>query len=292
MTYVVAGVSGNTGSVAAETLLAAGEKVRVVVRDAKKGEAWRAKGAEVAVADLTDVPALTAALRGAKGAYLLVPPNNTADDFAAYQHGVIDALVAATRASGIPHVVLLSSIAAQHPSGTGPIAALHRAEADLGAIPGTALTALRAGYFMENLGGNFGMLDQGLVGSFVPQDLPIDMIATVDIGRTAAAALREGPAQAGVIELGGPARTMRDVAAVLSAALGRTLSVAEAPVSAMAPTLISFGFNPSLAARYAEMTQAMIDGRITFEGGHRRLLGSTYLEAFLPPFLARVSGGH
>ncbi len=54
----------------------------------------------------------------------------------------------------------------------------------------------------------------------------------------------------------------------------------------------ALGVRPRLAARYAEMTQAMIDGRITFEGGHRRLLGSTSLEAFLPPFLARVSGGH
>jgi len=290
MTYVVAGVTGNTGSIVAETLLADGQKVRVVVRDAAKGEAWKARGAEVAVADLGDAAALAKALAGATGAYLLVPPNATTPDFPAYQHRVIDALVAAVREARVPHVVLLSSVAAHLPSGTGPIAAIHRAEAELGAIPGTALTALRAGYFMENLGGNFGMLGQGLVASFMPQDLPIEMIATVDIGRTAATALREGPSGARVIELGGPARSMRDVATVLSAHLGKPLTVAEAPVSAMAPMLEGFGLSASLAGLYAEMTEGMIAGRIGFEGGHRRLEGSTSLEAFLPGFLARVSG--
>src|SRR5580704_17860644 len=72
--YVITGVSGNTGSHAATALLAAGQPVRVVVRDAKKGEAWKARGAEVAIADVGDAGALAAALVGAKAAYLLLPP--------------------------------------------------------------------------------------------------------------------------------------------------------------------------------------------------------------------------
>lgn len=60
--YVIAGVSGNTGSVVAPTLLAAKQPVRVLVRDAAKGEPWRAQGAEVVVADIADQAALTRAL--------------------------------------------------------------------------------------------------------------------------------------------------------------------------------------------------------------------------------------
>ncbi|HEY8075629.1 MAG TPA: hypothetical protein VIF62_16000, partial [Labilithrix sp.] len=48
--FVIAGVSGNTGYVVADELLARGKKVRVVVRDAAKAAAWRDKGAEIAVA--------------------------------------------------------------------------------------------------------------------------------------------------------------------------------------------------------------------------------------------------
>ena len=76
-----AGVSGNTGSVVASTLLAQGHAVRVIVRDEKKGERrGSSKGAEVAVASLDDAAALTAALRGADGVYALVPPNFADDD--------------------------------------------------------------------------------------------------------------------------------------------------------------------------------------------------------------------
>ncbi|MBK7535553.1 MAG: NAD(P)H-binding protein [Myxococcales bacterium] len=72
--FTIAGATGNTGAVVATTLLAAKAPVRVIVRDAAKATAWRERGAEIAVADVSDLASLTAALRGSKGAYLLVPP--------------------------------------------------------------------------------------------------------------------------------------------------------------------------------------------------------------------------
>src|SRR5580704_10595228 len=57
--FAVAGVSGHTGKVVAETLLAQDKAVRVIVRDAAKGEEWKKRGAEVAFADLDDPDALT-----------------------------------------------------------------------------------------------------------------------------------------------------------------------------------------------------------------------------------------
>jgi uncharacterized protein YbjT (DUF2867 family) len=48
--HAITGVSGKTGAVAAEELLRRGEPVRVVARSADKGDAWRGKGAEVALA--------------------------------------------------------------------------------------------------------------------------------------------------------------------------------------------------------------------------------------------------
>ena len=59
--YVIAGVSGRTGAVVADTLLSQGKQVRVIVRNAEKGAAWQKKGAEVAVAELGDVAAMTKA---------------------------------------------------------------------------------------------------------------------------------------------------------------------------------------------------------------------------------------
>jgi uncharacterized protein YbjT (DUF2867 family) len=286
MSFVIAGVTGNTGKAAAEALLAKGKSVRVVVRDAAKGEAWRARGAEPVVADLLDPAALGRALRGAEGAYLLIPPNMAEPDFRAYQDRTVDALAAAVKHSEVPHVVLLSSVGAQHAAGTGPIAALHRAERLLSGIAGTKLTALRAAYFMENLGGSLAMLGQGILPSFLPKDFAFDMIATADIGRVAAELLLEGTAAPGVVELGGPARSMADAAAALSAIVGKPITVHEAPLEAMAATLAGFGMPPAMAGLYQEMTGGMLRGHVAFEGGHRRVQGTTPLATVLQGLVA------
>ena len=65
--FVVLGATGNTGSVVADTLLSRKLPVRIVVRSADKGAAWKAKGAEIVVASLDDMSSLTNAFEGAKG---------------------------------------------------------------------------------------------------------------------------------------------------------------------------------------------------------------------------------
>ena len=57
--FVVLGATGNTGSVVADTLLSRKQPVRIVVRSADKGAAWKAKGAEIVVASLDDMSSLT-----------------------------------------------------------------------------------------------------------------------------------------------------------------------------------------------------------------------------------------
>ena len=71
--FVVVGATGNTGSAAADTLLSRKQPVRIVVRSADKGAAWKAKGAEIAIASLDDVSALTKAFEGAQGRLYSLP---------------------------------------------------------------------------------------------------------------------------------------------------------------------------------------------------------------------------
>ncbi|MEJ7603361.1 MAG: NAD(P)H-binding protein [Kofleriaceae bacterium] len=204
--YAIAGVSGHTGSVVAETLLGQGQQVRVIVRDAAKGAPFAARGAEVAVASVSDAAALTVALTDVKGAYLLLPPNLGAEAPVESMKQLVAAIAQAVTASGVPHVVLLSSIAAQHPAGTGPIHAAHLAEIALRAT-GTAITAVRAASFQDNWGASLGMLGQGIVPTFVPPGHSFAQVSTKDIGRVAAAALVEGGRSFQVIELAGPRDT-------------------------------------------------------------------------------------
>jgi putative NADH-flavin reductase len=62
--YAVTGITGRVGGVVARALLDTGQSVRAVVRDAAKGVAWKERGCEVALADMKDAKALTAAFTG------------------------------------------------------------------------------------------------------------------------------------------------------------------------------------------------------------------------------------
>lgn len=289
MRFAVAGVTGHTGKVVADTLLQQGHDVRVIVRDAAKGQPWAARGAEVAVADVADADALALALAGVDGAWLLTPPNFAYGDFRGWQARVGQALLDAVAKAAPPHVVFLSSVGAQHPDGTGPIKGLYPVEQGLASLPRTGATFVRAAYFMENLLGSLGQLEQGVLPSFTPANLAFPMIATEDIGRLGAALLVEGPPAPGsprVVELGSP-RTMADVAAALSAVTGRSVVVAEAPVAVMASVMTGFGFPADASALYQEMTEGLISGLVAFEGGHRRVEATVGLEAFFRGALGR-----
>ncbi|MEA2739302.1 MAG: hypothetical protein QOH05_2609, partial [Acetobacteraceae bacterium] len=73
--YAITGITGQVGGAVARSLLEVGQPVRAVVRDAAKAEAWKARGCDIALADIADEAALTEALRGVEAAFLLIPPN-------------------------------------------------------------------------------------------------------------------------------------------------------------------------------------------------------------------------
>src|ERR1700712_3484434 len=111
--YVITGATGNTGSVVAQRLLAAGKSVRVVVRDAAKASALAKQGAEVVVAELHDQRALEKAFAGADGVYFLSPPELQPKDFITERKQLTQQIVDTLKRAQVKHVVLLSSIAAQ-----------------------------------------------------------------------------------------------------------------------------------------------------------------------------------
>jgi uncharacterized protein YbjT (DUF2867 family) len=286
--FVIAGVTGHTGSVVATTLLAAGKPVRVIVREAAKGEAWRSKGAEVSVASLDDRAALAQALKGAEGAYLLIPPNGwnqtgIAADRARYAASIVGAVDAAKP----KHVVLLSSIGVQLPGGNGPIQYVRPIEDGLRAS-GVSSTFLRASAFMENWGGMLkGAIDGGALYYGLAPGVRIDQVATQDIGKTAARLLAEGaPQGTRVVNLAGPATfTLDEIAATISKVAGKPVKAVSVPVPAMISSLVGLGASQELAELFGEMTAAMNDGRLAWEGA-APLRGSVTLETRLRELLA------
>jgi uncharacterized protein YbjT (DUF2867 family) len=65
---IIMGATGNVGGTVAETLLEKREPVSVVTHNPESADDLRAKGAEVLVADINDVPPLRAAFKKGKRA--------------------------------------------------------------------------------------------------------------------------------------------------------------------------------------------------------------------------------
>lgn len=282
MTFVVAGVSGNTGSVVAGTLLARHERVRVLVRKTSEAAPWTERGAEAVVVDLEDAHQLAEALRGARGAYLLVPPNFAAPNLRAVQTRIARSLATAATESGVPHIVFLSAFAAHREHGSGPLAGLGAAERMLGAVPELRLSSIRAGYFYENV---FPVLDAvtgaGILPSFFPAELPVPMVATRDIGLLGAELLLDR-ASAGIVELGA-GLTYSEIARALGQITGKAVRVDEIPLDAIAPAIANLGFNADLTNAYVELVTGIRSGALAFEGGHRRVAPSTSVDAVFRP---------
>lgn len=284
--FVILGAMGNTGSVAAKALLAAGKRVRAVVRDESKAAGLKALGAEPFVADMTDQAALERAVSGAQGVYFLSPPDLAAKDFIRERRALTEMQVATLARAKVPHVVLLSSIGAQHPDGTGPIVSVHHAEQQLRRA-GVPSTFLRAAYFVENWGAVAPPVKQdGVLPSFLPLDTSLPMVSTPDIGQTAARALQDGPRGVRVLELAGPRDlSPRDVAAGFSQVLGKPVQAVQAPLDAVVPTFTSFGISQNIAELFREMYAGIASGRVVSEPGSERARGAVSLEDALRALL-------
>jgi len=275
--FVIAGVTGHTGRAAAERLLELAKPIRVIVRKREQGKEWASRGTHVSVASIEDVDAMAAALKGAEGAYLLLPPQYTVERMIEAQRRAADALSDAVERSGIGRIVFLSSQGAQLSSGTGPVVALHHAEERLQetAVP---VTLLRAPYFYENWAPVVPMArEQGVLPSFVPADFRMLTASARDIGRIGAELLLQPQSGVRTVEIEGPEPlTPRDVALALSARLGKDVKVIEAPLDAVVPTFTGMGMSTDAATSFREMYEAFIAGRMAPLGPPiERLRGTT-----------------
>jgi uncharacterized protein YbjT (DUF2867 family) len=292
--YVVLGATGKTGSTAADSLLARKQPVRVVVRSAEKGAAWKARGAEIAVANVEDPASLGAAFRGATAVYALIPPDLQATDTFGRSKRIADALAAGLETGRVPHVVFLSSIGAHLPEGTGIVKTLHYAEQRL-ASSGASLTAVRAGYFFENWGAVLPVAAQnGVLPAALALDKKIAAVASADVGTTAAEALLARPeGKRAVIELAGPEDlSPTDIAGKLATILGKPVNAIPVSLDDLQKAFVGMGISANVAKLYAEMTDGFNAGRVAFEGkGARFVRGTTKAETVLAA-LAKSGAGH
>ncbi|MGP8269384.1 MAG: NmrA family NAD(P)-binding protein [Terracidiphilus sp.] len=254
---VVTGATGRTGRRITEMLLAKGEKVRVVGRDAKKLAPLVQLGAEPFVGNAENVDSMTNGFDGASTAYLVLPEDISQQDLRAHQERVSDSYASAVSKAHLQFVVNLSSIGAQHAKNTGPIVGLHNQEQKLDQVAGLNVLHLRAAYFMENLFMSIAPLrSMGMLPGGLRAEAPMPWIATQDIGAYAATRLAARDFSGSSIqELHGQRDiSMKEAALVVGNSIGKpNLEYVQMPSTMLEPALLQMGLPQKTAELIIEM---------------------------------------
>lgn len=284
--YIVLGGTGHVGSATTNALLARGEAVTIVTRDSSKADAWKRRGAQVAVADVHDVESLRGVLRQGKRLLLLNPPADPSTDTDAEERKTGANIVAALVGSGLEQVVAQSTYGARAGERCGDLSTLYELEEALRAqaIP---VSVLRAAYFMSNW--DFSLetaRSEGVVQTMFPADFELPMVAPADVGEVAARLLTEPVASAGLHHVEGPRRyTPADVAAAFAEALRKPVRVEVAPRETWRQVFEGLGFSAAAAESYARMTAVTVDEKYQVPGVPVR--GKTSLSDYVAQLVAR-----
>jgi uncharacterized protein YbjT (DUF2867 family) len=262
--YVITGATGHTGSVIADTLLAKGEKVRVIARTKERLDRFVAKGAEAFVADVKDTAALTKAFDGARAVYAMLSSDYRVEDFRGDQERITDSLAAAIEKTGVSHVVCLSSVGADKPERVGPVNGLHSFEEKIQRIANLNALILRATYFMENNLMQVKIIQtMGTMGGLLKSDLALPQIATRDIGAYAADALLQLKFTGKTTRelLGQRNVSMKETATAFGNAIGKpSLGYSEFPGFAVEMAMKQMGMSTSAVKLMVEMIDSLNDG--------------------------------
>jgi len=278
--FAITGITGKVGGAVARSLLAQGEKVRAVVRDAEKGRSWSAQGCDVGIASVEDAAGLTRVFEGVEGVFLMTPPNY--DPLAGFPetHKAAAAIRQAIEAAQPGKVVLLSTVGAQ----VAEPNLLNNSKITEEMLRATSVPVafLRAAWFMENAAWDVEAARKGVISSFLqPLDHRIPMVAASDIARTAAELLQETWTGVRLVELEGPGRySANDIAAGFGAVLERSVRAEAVPRDQWETLFRSQGMkNPMPRIR---MIDGFNEGWIDFEAGEEKTRkGRTTLEAVL-----------
>jgi NAD(P)H dehydrogenase (quinone) len=266
--YAVTGATGHLGRLAVLALLDRGvpaSDVVAVVRDSTKAQPLAERGVQVGVADYNDAETLVAGFAGVDR--LLFVSGSEVGQREAQHRRIIEA----AQAVGVSRIAYTSIARAEQNS--MPLGGEHRATEALLRASGIATLLLRNSWYLENY---TGQLEQYLaVGAVLGAtgDARIAAAPRADYAEAAAAALA-GDFAPGVYELGGPAFTMTEFAAAVSAALGRELPYRNVSLAEFEAGLLAAGLSADAAAFVTALERGAAAGELDVPATDlERLLG-------------------
>jgi NAD(P)H dehydrogenase (quinone) len=268
MSIVVTGATGHLGRLAVEALVERGVPAADVVATGRRTETLAdlaERGVVVRTADYDDEASLEEALAGADR-LLLVSGSEVGQRVRQHANAI-----AAARAAGVGFIAYTSIAHAD--TSTLLLAEEHRATEQLLAEAGVPHALLRNSWYTENYTAQLPVyLEHGIAGA--AGDGAVSAATRADYAAAAAAVVATDGHAGAVYELGGAPFTMTELAQVVSAATGRTVTYTDLPVERYQRVLVAAGLPEPAAAVFADGDRGVAAGELLVEGDDlARLLG-------------------
>lgn len=290
MKITISGSLGNVSKPLIQKLVASGHEVTVISSSSDRSEAIEALGAKPAIGSVSDVLFLEKAFAGADAVYVMTPPNMGGSNILANMTTAGHAFAEAIKKSRVKRVVMLSSIGADLPNGTGPIAGLYNIEKIYQTLENTSITFLRAGFFYTNFYHDVPMIKgAGIIGSNFPASTVIPYVHPEDIATAVAEELEKTGSGKNVRYIVSDVRTPADAAKVLGNAIGKPeLPWIEFTDEQALNGMAQAGLPEEIADLYTEMGTGLRSGVIAedFLKNKTSIDGKIKLEDFAKEFVS------
>jgi NAD(P)H dehydrogenase (quinone) len=268
MSIVITGATGHLGRLVVESLLSRGVPAGQLVATGRRTETLAdlaERGVVVRRADFDDEASLREAFAGAEK-LLLVSGSEVGQR--ARQHGNA---ISAAKAVGVQFIAYTSIAKAD--TSTLLLAEEHRATEQLLAEAGVPHALLRNSWYLENYTGQLPVyLEYGIAGAAGTGT--VSAATRADYAEAAAAVLAGEGHEGAVYELGGEPFTMAELAEVVSAATGRTVTYTDLPVEQYTQVLVGAGLPEPVAAVFADGDRGVAAGELLVEGSDlEKLIG-------------------
>ena len=222
---LVSGATGKTGSVVLSELLKAGYPVRALVRrEDRRSAKLKEQGAEVAVADMSDVERIADALKDAQRAYFCPP-------FDPYMIQGAVAFAIAAKEARLEHIVSVTQWLASPSHPSLMTRQLWLVDRLFSMTPGVGHTLVRPGIFADAYLMLTGFAANLGIFPFIFGDSRNAPPSNEDIARVAAAALMDPARHAGKSyrPTGPKMLSAEEIASAIGRAVGRSVTLVPAP---------------------------------------------------------------
>ena len=291
MKITTTGSLGNVAKPLVEKLVAAGHQVTVITTKDERKADIEALGAQVAVGSISDAAFLAGAFQGADAVYVMVPPAMGATNMIRNIAEAGKAYAEAIKSAGVTRVVMLSSIGADAPEGTGPVQGVHRVEQIFRELSGLNVTVLRSGFFYVNFFRDIPLIrNRNIFGNNYSGDDQLPLTHPHDLSSAIADELQVNGNGFEVKYVVSDISTGNKIAVLFGNAIGKPeLTWTEIPDEQLEQGMLSAGLPPELAGLITELGRGIRTGIVTrdFFASGAKVSGNIKLEQFAGEFKCR-----